>query len=389
MLCQESSDLKNSQTMSDPEAHWTKDNFLSDFLLDTEQKDGEPDDAVSFEGTDLELMLADDASLSSYLSGDMNRPSGRGDRVTSVSNSSTKLSPEHPDLDVVLLISDDESSTTTSSSTQLLSVSQSQSQRPVVVTKTHSGKGNTNSNTSTSHSRQAIAARQNRQKKKQYLFSLEGSVQKLCEENDKLKNQDAEQKEQIAELKAEVMYLKSVIANQSVLSHLLKNIQNTNGVKLSASLLAETDENSQLGVTIAAPGPRPKRKLPSLIDGGNSESKVTSSSSSQDVPIPAKRSRPVSSKAVPSNQRHQLRNMYQNLTVGVNSELNVRHRASLDGIASKTVQVDIDGDGGNDSGLGGICLHVLGDSVSVEFCSSCNRSAAKSSSADHAYVKVC
>lgn len=364
------------------EPHWVKDNFLSDFLFDTDQIEREPEDAASWEGSDLDFMPADDASLSSYLSGEVCSGSGRGDRISCKSVKPVSVSSVSPE--PISLSEDDEVST-------IQSVSRSQ--RPIlVVTRPPPSKGNSNS-------RQAVAARENRQKKKQYLSGLEASVQKFSEENEQLKKQDAEQKQVIAELKEEVMYLKGVIANESALSALLKNIQNTDGVKLSASLLAETDENSHQGVTRPASGQ--KRKLPScLTKEGNYE--ITSS---QD--FPEKRSRPIASKAGPLPDRwhgHQQQMSRNSNSFGVTQtgdddvaeptvsvSLKLNAKAPLHGKTTEAVQASFDsncGISGNDAGLGGICLHVLGDSVSVEFCSSCNRSAVRSCSTDHAYVKA-
>lgn len=366
------------------EPHWVKDNFLSDFLFDTDQIEREPEDAASWEGSDLDFMPADDASLSSYLSGEVCSGSGRGDRISCKSVKPVSVSSVSPE--PISLSEDDEVST-------MQSQSVSRSQRPIlVVTRPPPSKRNSNS-------RQAVAARENRQKKKQYLSGLEASVQKFSEENEQLKKQDAEQKQLIAELKEEVMYLKSVIANESALSALLKNIQNTDGVKLSASLLAEAGDNSHLGVTRPASGQ--KRKLPScLTKKGNYE--ITSS---QD--FPEKRSRPIASKAGPPPDRwhgHQQQMSLNSNSFGViqtgdddmaeptvSVSLKLNAKAPLHGKTTEAVQASVDsncGISGNDAGLGGICLHVLGDSVSVEFCSSCNRSAVRSCSTDHAYVKA-
>jgi len=366
------------------EPHWVKDNFLSDFLFDTDQIEREPEDAASWEGSDLDFMPADDASLSSYLSGEVCSGSGRGDRISCKSVKPVSVSSVSPE--PISLSEDDEVST-------MQSQSVSRSQRPIlVVTRPPPSKRNSNS-------RQAVAARENRQKKKQYLSGLEASVQKFSEENEQLKKQDAEQKQLIAELKEEVMYLKSVIANESALSALLKNIQNTDGVKLSASLLAEAGDNSHLGVTRPASGQ--KHKLPScLTKKGNYE--ITSS---QD--FPEKRSRPIASKAGPPPDRwhgHQQQMSLNSNSFGViqtgdddmaeptvSVSLKLNAKAPLHGKTTEAVQASVDsncGISGNDAGLGGICLHVLGDSVSVEFCSSCNRSAVRSCSTDHAYVKA-
>ncbi|XP_070550888.1 cyclic AMP-dependent transcription factor ATF-6 alpha-like [Ptychodera flava] len=73
----------------------------------------------------------------------------------------------------------------------------------------------------------AIAARENRQKKKRYLEGLESENCKLSAENRTLKSESGELKRRIESLEEEVMYLKSVLAHQSTLSKLLKNIGKT------------------------------------------------------------------------------------------------------------------------------------------------------------------
>ena len=144
--------------------------------------------------------------------------------------------------------------------------------------------------------------------------------------------------------------------------------------------------------------------LPSCL----TKKEIYAVTSSQD--FPGKRSRPIASKAgplqVPGNwHRHSQQKMSQNSnpfgviqtgdddvvepTASVSLELNAK--ASLHEKTTEAVQASVDsncGISGNDAGLCGICLHVLGDPVSVEFCSSCNLSAVRSCSTDHAYVKA-
>ncbi|KAH3704503.1 hypothetical protein DPMN_079559 [Dreissena polymorpha] len=81
----------------------------------------------------------------------------------------------------------------------------------------------------------AVQAKLNREKKKAYINSLQDEIEKLREENATI--QAARQKD-ITEKKAlleEVEYLKSVLANESAIAGLLKNIGNVNNVKLSTS----------------------------------------------------------------------------------------------------------------------------------------------------------
>ena len=81
----------------------------------------------------------------------------------------------------------------------------------------------------------AIAARLNRQKKKEYVNGLESEVGHLKTENTTLKCKCFRMEETVATLSTEVQYLKSVLANQSKLSHILQNIPEVNGVRLTGS----------------------------------------------------------------------------------------------------------------------------------------------------------
>ena len=81
----------------------------------------------------------------------------------------------------------------------------------------------------------AQQAKINREKKKQYIQGLEQEASSLRTENEKLKR-EAEERDNIQKsLEEEVLYLKSVIANQSALSGLLRNMDNIKGVTLSTS----------------------------------------------------------------------------------------------------------------------------------------------------------
>ncbi|XP_035657731.1 uncharacterized protein LOC118403236 isoform X1 [Branchiostoma floridae] len=83
--------------------------------------------------------------------------------------------------------------------------------------------------------RNAEAARQNRLRKKHYLQDLEGKVDKLEKENTSLKKENSKMQTVISSMEEELEYLKSVLANQSTLSNLLKNIDTMEGVSLTTS----------------------------------------------------------------------------------------------------------------------------------------------------------
>ena len=81
----------------------------------------------------------------------------------------------------------------------------------------------------------AEAARQNRQKKKQYVETLEKERISMRAENVVLKTKCRELQEKTRKLQDEVTYLKSVLANQSTLASLIQNIPNSPDVRLTSS----------------------------------------------------------------------------------------------------------------------------------------------------------
>lgn len=98
--------------------------------------------------------------------------------------------------------------------------------------------------------RNAIAARENRQKKKKYVEGLENNVAQLKEENKTLKTRNEGMTTMIRKLSDEVKYLRSVLANESTISLLLKSVTSTPGISLSSSLMqssgSEGNENENV-----------------------------------------------------------------------------------------------------------------------------------------------
>lgn len=82
----------------------------------------------------------------------------------------------------------------------------------------------------------AIAARLNRMKKKEYVSSLERKVSGLSSENSGLKAENAQLTRRVEELEGETRYLRAVLANESVLAQLLARLGGVSGMKLSSSL---------------------------------------------------------------------------------------------------------------------------------------------------------
>lgn len=81
----------------------------------------------------------------------------------------------------------------------------------------------------------AVQAKINREKKKQYIKTLEDQVSELTDENGQLKVENDSMKNRNTSLEEEVQYLRAVLANESSLSRLLGNIENVQNVKLKSS----------------------------------------------------------------------------------------------------------------------------------------------------------
>ncbi|KAF2899883.1 hypothetical protein ILUMI_06303 [Ignelater luminosus] len=73
----------------------------------------------------------------------------------------------------------------------------------------------------------ALMARENRKRKKLYVQNLENEVTKLRDGKRKLNSVLHNQSLIISELQKEIKYLKSVLANSSDISNLVKNIRNS------------------------------------------------------------------------------------------------------------------------------------------------------------------
>jgi hypothetical protein len=108
------------------------------------------------------------------------------------------------------------------------------------------------------NSKNAIAARENRQKKKMYLQGLEEMNSQLTQENSQLRKESAQAKKKINDLEGEVQYLRKVLFNQSALAGLLKKM-NQSDLRLgsfnsSKSQPEEASSSSSGGVCLHVNG---------------------------------------------------------------------------------------------------------------------------------------
>ena len=186
----------------------------------------------------------------------------------------------------------------------------------------------------------AVMARENRQKKKQYIQTLERNCEKLQTENFALKTSMESKDKQIKSMAQEIEYLRNVLANQTGLSALLKNIQNTSGLNFGTSFgQIKEGESSQI--------PGSKRSADTFDNAGHPEQVKKKSKTGK------------------SSQ--------------VISETSTR---TFEGPPTPCASPE-------PKTSGGVCLHVSNNNVSLEFCASCASAAEVWKVAgDHNYNRV-
>lgn len=91
-------------------------------------------------------------------------------------------------------------------------------------------------------SKNAVLARLNREKKKQYISSLENANENLQKQNSRILQKVDSQEKVIKALKYEVLYLKSLLANSKEISEILKSIGHSTGLPVTSSLRSFTSD---------------------------------------------------------------------------------------------------------------------------------------------------
>ncbi|XP_064621696.1 uncharacterized protein LOC135484291 [Lineus longissimus] len=217
--------------------------------------------------------------------------------------------------------------------------------------------------------RNAINARENRMRKKQFIEGLQKSVKDLSSENGALKRQVSDMQSTIESLTKDVLYLKGVLANQSHLSALLRNIHNTPGVNFSSSFelpapLAEEDIDGDAG----SPKTSRKRDNDCLNTCSNDEENQIPHPSTSDTP-----------RSKVQKLDHAYNRPVTRRSPGTKNTDKQKHEKISDNDRQK------ESDKFRDLNLqdaGGVCLHVSKGNVSLEFCASCSRNAANGHSKD-------
>ena len=210
-------------------------------------------------------------------------------------------------------------------------------------------------------SKNAIAARENRLKKKQYVKDLEDTVKSISAENGTLKKQVSTMEEAVTDLKTEVKYLKKVLANQSTLSALLKNIPSVSGINLKSTSLAQVEPTT---------GGRKRRRTDRKDESETDDNNVNNNKDEGEAVLE------VNTDSV---------NGYENSNAEGAKLPKLDHCYATNNPAATqyqkrqqmmTMRSRRESDADTTDTGAGVCLHVSGENVSLEFCAQCSRRAA-------------
>lgn len=130
--------------------------------------------------------------------------------------------------------------------------------------------------------RNAVMARENRRKKKEYLETLQKDVDQFQTENKKLRKLLTARNSMISKLTHESMYLKSILANKTEIMALLKTIQGSRVPITSSALSFVTDPRPYN----AAAGEIKREQIPSYQGSNSSSGCSPASASSISSPSP-------------------------------------------------------------------------------------------------------
>ena len=167
-----------------------------------------------------------------------------------------------------------------------------------------------------SNSKNAIAARENREKKKMYIQGLEDKVARLETENKRIKSANDVKDKSIESLTQEVSYLRGILSNVDEISALIHSVRRTPGIQtVSTSLGSNLRRNGNNGR---------RGNNNNHMDNENVRPPLSSSTSS----------------------------------------ISLSGKQAFNPSASSS-----------SSTSSGVCLHVLNGNVSLEFCAQCSRSA--------------
>lgn len=177
----------------------------------------------------------------------------------------------------------------------------------------------------------AIAARENRIKKKKYIEGIEGELQQLRKENEVLKTKEKRHDQVVDKLKEEISYLKNVLANQSTLSTLVNRLVTTPGLSFNLT---------------------PEEPTPSNTDKHHDDNDYADD---DEVDVEIQESQSTKGNVPDSNQtRYQTRGTKRKATTPQTASTSINQKKLRRNVK------------------GGVCLHLGQDMVSLTFCSHCS-----------------
>uniref|UniRef100_A0A1B6D5R1 BZIP domain-containing protein n=1 Tax=Clastoptera arizonana TaxID=38151 RepID=A0A1B6D5R1_9HEMI len=181
-------------------------------------------------------------------------------------------------------------------------------------------------------SKNALNAKLNRLKHKQYLMQLHNELEVLKKENTTLKSCSNYKSEMIHSLNNEVQYLKNIIANSTELGSILRNVCH----KTNLEIISPLNKGDFMSHSV-------KSKLDAHLNMFDDDSETNGLISEMD--------------ALAQNE---------DLALISNEEMNSWEKSPLECDIPDFQDV-------------GVCLHLSKKKVSLEFCSSCNQSSTSSS----------
>ncbi|RZF37741.1 hypothetical protein LSTR_LSTR005780 [Laodelphax striatellus] len=204
-------------------------------------------------------------------------------------------------------------------------------------------------------SKNAINARKNRMKKKQYVSNLEDDIKSLKTLKKALTHELNSKCDEIASLKNEVKYLRSIIANNSQIGSLLKRICTNDSIEIRSSVLQENSLQQPSSDSVCVKGTVNENVIPISTDNFDIPTGLDSISetdalldSNLDILLDAN----LSSTAAPALDLPEMEEFLR-------CETPSKYLESLGDIQSDY----------------GVCLHVGRNRISLEFCAACNENA--------------
>ena len=211
-------------------------------------------------------------------------------------------------------------------------------------------------------SKNAVAARGNRLRKKQYINDLEQSVKSLSSENKNLKNQVTNMQQTVGDLRTEVKYLRSVLANQSTLSALLKNIPAVPGINLTTSAVKDNRRHS---TKVGDKRPREDESDEENIDSNILRRENNNGIFEEGIADNLNRTEAQAGSMCTRGRMAKIPKLDH--SYATNNPVATQYQKRMQAKSQERQNSD-------DTGAG-VCLHVSGNKVSLEFCSQCSRRA--------------